>query len=100
MSFFAGAVLVASVAVLMPTASWALGDLLGSSRPYTAKRFLIGVPTIMWGPIALDALLRWLLPPTTAQLASVGVLLLASQALHWHFLKRYFERRDLVGASE
>jgi len=93
---------IAGIGIVFPLAQWSTGPPVGGSPGSTGALYLKGFAFTAAFTIAPGWMVRVF--PSIAEAAWVqacvlGLLLLASQALHWHFLKRYFERRDLVGES-
>jgi hypothetical protein len=93
---------IAGIGIVFPLAQWSTTPPIGGAPRSTAEMYIksLGLTaafTVV--PLGIVSSLPTMVEGAAAQSLVLGLLLVASQALHWHALTRHFKRRDLVGES-
>jgi hypothetical protein len=94
---------IAGIGIVFPLAQWMSGPPIGGGQRTVADLYIKSLGVTIAFTVVPRVMVRAL--PVIAEAAAaqgivLGLLLVASQALHWRFLKHHFATGDLVGASD
>jgi hypothetical protein len=94
---------IAGIGIVFPLAQWGGGPPIGGARRPTGEMYVLSfglTVAFVIVPMAMVRGLAAIAQPAWVQTLMLGGLLVASQALHWYGLRRYYALRDLAGEPE